>query len=170
MKTFLIVLFSFLGIQVFAQGKQTPEITTREVKTGRAILLKDNNTGGFYGEEKDSAGILLFAHIYKASQNDQIADDELTEMLFFNIQPDKTGKFQLNSPEQLQRAQAHFYRGCFCLNRGTHLIQSGTIRGAKMSKTTWYINADVMVNVKNGDSHELVNKKIKGYYKIIPQH
>lgn len=168
MNRLLILIFTLLSLEVFAQGKQTPEKIIKEVKTGKAYILKDNNAGGYYGEERDSAGILSFEYHYIGAQNDQVADDELSEIVYFNIKPDKTGKFLL-SGNDLKQAQAHFYRGCFCMNRGTHLIESGTIRGVKMSKTTWYINANVMVKMQNGDSHEMVNKKIKGYFNIITQ-
>ena len=168
MKKYLFILFSFLSAQLFAQGTQTPEKITKEVQTGKAYLLKDNNAGGYYGELRDSANMLMFEYRHVSAQNDQIADDEVSEMIYFNVQPDRTGKFMLTG-DDLKNAQGHFYRGCFCMNRGTHLIVSGKIRGAKMSKTTWYINADVMVNVQNGDSKELVNKKIKGYFTIVPQ-
>jgi hypothetical protein len=153
-------------MHLFAQGTQTPAIITKEVKTGKASILKDNNAGGFYSELRDSAETLLFAYDYTSPQNDQIADDELKEQLYFTIKPDRTGLFLLTDSDLLL-AQGYYYRGCFCMNRGTHRMVSGTIRGAKMSKTTWYINANVMVKVKNGDSEQLVNKKVKGYFKIV---
>jgi hypothetical protein len=109
--------------------------------------------------------MLLFVYAYKSAQNDQVSDDEYAEMVYFNVVPDRTGKFLLSGKE-LQQAQAHFYKGCFCMDRGTHLIVSGTIKGTRMTKTTWYINANVVVEIKTADSKQLVNKKIKGYYNI----
>lgn len=169
MKKYLLILFSFLSVQLFAQDTQTPAQITREVKTGKASLLKGNGADGYYGEVRDSSEMLLFEYRYTAAQKEHIADDEYLEMLSFNIQPDKTGKFLL-SGDDLKNAQGFFYKSCFCADRGSFLMVSGKIRGAKMSKTTWYINVDVMVNVKSGDSQKLVNKKVKGYFTIIPQH
>jgi hypothetical protein len=165
----ILVLFHLLwSVQLFAQGTQTPEIIQKQVKPGKAFLLKDNNAGGVYGELRDSSGILLFEYTYTASQNNQISDDELTENICFNIKPDRTGKFLL-SGNDLVTAQGYYYRGCFCLNRGTHPMVSGTIRGVKMSRTTWYINANVVVKIQNGDSEQLVPKKVKGYFTITSQ-
>jgi hypothetical protein len=153
-------------MQLFAQDKQTPEVFTKEVQTGKASVLKDNNAGGFYAELRDSAETILFQYQYTSAQNDAVADDELTEQICFTVKPDRTGKFLLTD-DDLKRAQGYFYRSCFCMDRGTHPMVSGKIRGAKMSKTTWYINANVMVKVKQGDTEQLVRKKVKGYFNIV---
>jgi hypothetical protein len=166
MKKFCILLSFLYSVQLFAQGTQTPEIISKQAKTGKAYFLRDNNAGGFYGEIRDSAPTILFEYTYTASQNNEISDDELTEMICFNIVPDRSGKFLLTGND-LKAAQGYFYRGCFCSNRGTHRMVSGNIRGVKMSHTQWYINANVMVKEKNGDNEQLVNKKVKGYFNII---
>ena len=164
-KLFFIVC-SILSITIFAQGNRTPEKITQEAKIGKATMLKDNNAGGFYAETVSDTSTLLFEYNYTSSQQDEIADDELKEIISFNIVPNRTGKF-LISGKELVNAQANYYKGCFCMDRGSHTIVSGTIRGAKMSKTTWYVNIQVMVSLKIGENYQLIPKKVKGIFTIV---
>jgi hypothetical protein len=168
MKNILSIISLLLSITAFSQSVQIPASTIMEARMGEATVLKDNNAGGVFAEVADSLGIVRFTYQYKSSENERIADDELTEIITFNIKSDKTGKFLLTG-NALTKAQGSFYRGCFCRDRGTFPIVSGTIRGAKLTKTTWYVNLNVNISVKVGNSEQIVSRKVKGIFNIIPQ-
>lgn len=161
MKNLLIFISCFGVIQLFAQDKMTPAVKTFEAKIGKAIVLKDNNANGIFADITDNSSSVMFQYKFIGAQNDAMSDDEYTEIVAFNIVPDKTGKFVLKG-DDLKKAQGYLYKGCFCLDRGYSPIVDGTITGAKLSKTTWYVNINVKVKTKQGDSEQIITKKIKG--------
>jgi hypothetical protein len=166
MKYFVITIFLLNNIIGFAQSKTTPAVITREAKNSVSIALKDNGADGYYAEQTNLSGIITFEYNYTAAQQEGIADDELKEIIAFQIKPDKSGKFTLTN-DDLKKANAYFYRGCFCADRGTHLITSGNIRGARMTRNTWYINMQVTADVKQGENLQKVTKKLKGYFTLV---
>lgn len=166
MKKLLLFINCFVALQLFAQDKMTPAVKTFEAKTGKAIVLKDNNANGIYADITDVAGTVMFEYKFTAAQNDAMSDDEYTETLAFNIIPNKTGKFVLKG-DDLTKAQAYLYKGCFCLDRGYAPIVGGIITGTKLSKTTWYVTIDVKVKTKQGDSEQMITKKLKAKVTIV---
>lgn len=166
MKNLLLFISCFVSVQLFAQDNITPAVKTFEAKTGKAIALKDNNANGIFADITDNNHSVMFEYKYTGAQNDAMSDDEYTEILAFNIIPDKTGKFVLKG-DDLKKAQAYLYKGCFCLDRGYSPVISGTITGTKVSKTTWYVNINVKVKTKQGDSVQIITKKIKGKVTIV---
>lgn len=155
------------GFFAAAQGKYVPAKTVMEARYGKTITLNES-TGSLYAEEKEAKQGVVFVWNYTSGQHEAVADDELKEIIGFHFTPDKTGKFTLQGQEQLQAANAYFYRGCFCSDRGTFRITDGTIRAVRMSKQTWYINGTVQVKAKEGDSEKMITKTFKGTFRIIP--
>ncbi len=153
-------------MQLFAQDKMTPAIKTFAARTGKAIVLKDNGANGIYADITDSKNSVMFEYKFIAAQNDAMSDDEYTETVAFSIIPDKTGRFVLKG-DGLKKAQGHFYKGCFCLDRGYAPIIDGLITGTKLSKTTWYVTIDVKIKIKQGDTEQIVSKKLKGKFIIV---
>ncbi len=160
-RVFTLVLFS---TTVWAQ--QTPAKIEREVLLDRAAILIGYPDGTLNSEQRDSSGLLLFQYRYTAAQQEGIADDEYIEQIGFTIVPDKTGKFILTG-KQLETAQAYLYKSCYCTDRGTFAITSGTIKGTRMSKTEWYINLNIKVQTGRGENKQTVTKKLKGTFNIV---
>ncbi|MES2559521.1 MAG: hypothetical protein V4590_07270 [Bacteroidota bacterium] len=165
MKKLLVFISCIATLQLFAQDRMTPAVKTFEARTGKAIVLKDNNANGIYADITDNSSSVMFEYKFTASQNDAMSDDEYTETLGFNIVPDKTGKFVLKG-EELRKAQGYFYKGCFCMDRGYAPIIDGIITGVKLSKTTWYVSVNVQIKTKQGDSEQTITKKLKGKFTI----
>lgn len=168
MKNALLLIGCLGAMQLLAQDKMTPAVKTFEAKTGKAIVLKDNNANGIFADITDNDNSVMFEYRFTASQNDAMSDDEYTETVGFNIVPDKTGKFVLKG-DDLKKAQGYFYKGCFCMDRGYAPIIGGTITGAKLTKTVWYVNINVQVKVKQGDNEQIITKKLKGKVNIVTQ-
>jgi hypothetical protein len=164
----LILLISTFGIvtNVFAQGKQIPAQTERTVKVGESILLKKDEGGYLYSELTKDLNSVVFEFNHTTSHMENVADDELKEIISFNIKPTKSGKFTIKG-NQLVNANAYYYKGCFCADRGTHQIVDGNIRGAKLSKTTWYISGVVKVKIKLSEGEQIIERRFKGTF--IPE-
>lgn len=154
-----------MALQLFAQDKITPAVKSYEAVAGKTIELNDNGANGIYANIINQKGMILFRYTFTASQNESVTDDEYTETLAFTFAPDKTGKFTLKG-EELKKAKAYFYKGCFCMDRGYMPILDGVITATKMSKTTWYVNMNVSYKSKQGDSEQNLTKKLKGTFKI----
>ncbi len=168
MKKSLLLLGLFVSLSMFAQAQKTPAVTILEAKEKKAVVKQMNQGGGFYTNNTDSANTILFEYNYTGAQNNQISDDEYKEIIGFNIVPDKSGKFMLTSND-FSAANVYFYKSCFCIDRGTYAAVSGTIRGAKMSKTTWYVNMNIKVNTSKNENPVWVTKKVKGIFNIVSQ-
>jgi hypothetical protein len=163
----LILLCCIFTFGAFAQGTSTPAVKIQEAKYGKAVVFSDNGAGGFATNNVDSSSTILFEYNYKAAQINEIADDEYREIIGFNIVADKTGKFEVKG-DAIKKANGYLYKGCFCIDRGNSPIVGGTIKGVRMTKTTWYINADLKISINKGEAAVVVSKKIKGTFKIIP--
>lgn len=161
----LLITLSLIASCLFAaaQGKYVPAKTVMEARYGKTLVLNES-TGSLYAEEKEAKQGVVFEWNYTSGQHEAVADDELKEIIGFQFTPDKTGKFTLSGQEQLEAANAYFYRGCFCSERGTFRIVDGTIRAVRMSKQIWYVNGTVQVKTKQG----LITKTVKGTFRIIP--
>ncbi len=168
MKKLLFSTGVFIGLCNLAQAQKTPAVTLMQAKEKMAVVKEINQGGGFYTNNKDSASTILFEYNYTAAQNDGISDDEYKEIIGFNIVPDQSGKFILTSKD-LSAANTYFYKSCFCADRGTYAAVSGTIKGTKMSKTTWYVNMNIKVNTSKNETPVWVTKKVKGFFNIVSQ-
>lgn len=162
------MLFGLIVFNASAQQeKPTPAITIMQARTGKAAVLKDNGSDGFYADIVDSAAAILFEYNFTAAQMNSIADDEYKEIVGFTVIPDKTGKFKLKG-DALRAANGYLFKGCFCIDRGTAPIIDGSIKGTRMSKTTWYISLDVKISSRQGNATTITSKKLKGIFNIVP--
>jgi hypothetical protein len=166
MKKLLVFINCFAALQLVAQDKITPAVKTFEARTGKTIELKDNGANGVYANIVDSKKSALFTYTFTASRNDNVTDDEYTETLAFSINPDKTGKFSLKGND-LKNAMGYFYKGCFCMDRGYTPLIDGSITGTKLSRTTWYIKFNVSYKSKQGESEQIITKKLAGKFTIV---
>lgn len=165
MKKLLVFINCCVALQLFAQDKITPAVKSFEALSGKTIELNDNGANGVYANIIEKKGMVLFRYTFTASQNESVTDDEYTETLAFTYTPDKTGRFTLKG-EALKKAKAYFYKGCFCMDRGYMPILDGVITGTKMSKTTWYVKMNVSYKSKQGDSEQIVTKKLTGTFTL----
>jgi hypothetical protein len=168
MKKLMLILICCMSLQSIAQDKMTPATKTYRARKGKTIELKDNGSNGVFAEITERESALLFEYTFIASQNDAVTDDEYTETLAFTITPNKSGIFNLKGSD-LRKAQAYFYKGCFCMDRGYFAITDGTITGRKLNKTTWYISVNVSYKSKQGDSEQTHHRKLSGKFNIVAQ-
>ncbi|MEJ2004041.1 MAG: hypothetical protein P8X57_03535 [Cyclobacteriaceae bacterium] len=85
----------------------------------------------------------VFKRTYNYQDSPNIVDDELTEILLFELERDVSSfKF---TDEELTQANVLFARFCECFP-GYRNVNSGTLEGTKTVNGTWRIKADLQVS------------------------
>lgn len=102
----------------------------------------------------------IFEYIYQASENPDVSDDELTEIVCFQLPNTGSLSFTLKD-SALIKAKAYFMRGCFCPDRGYVLLNQGIIQGKKLSDKIWSISINVTVSGSQGEYQRKYSGKFK---------
>ena len=84
---------------------------------------------------------LVFQYEYVKNDNPNIADDEYTERIIFEI-PANIDSFVI-SGEDLKKSNAVFGVFCFCLDHGYFWIDDGCIKGEKVDDKHWNIAINI---------------------------
>ncbi len=113
------------------------------------LLYKDSKVAVYPFSDGVSAVIdngdkLVFEYQYQYKDNPNIADDEFSERLLFQIDPD-LDEFILEGPEELSDALTYYNRFCFCIQEGSVAPSSGRITGRRISSSAWEIDIDVNI-------------------------
>jgi hypothetical protein len=53
------------------------------------------------------------------------------------------------------------------MDRGYTPLIDGSITGTKLSRTTWYIKFNVSYKSKQGESEQIITKKLAGKFTIV---
>lgn len=122
-----------------------------EILSASKIDTITNQGGLFY--QISPGNNLVFRYTHTGPDCKNIADDEYTEFLVFQVPPGATA-FEYRN-DQLKNVLCYFNRLCFCpLN--TVSVSSGTIKGTKTSATKW--NVEVNIDLP-GSSNKLILSK-----------
>lgn len=94
---------------------------------------------------------LVFAYEYVKNDKENIADDEYTEYIYFEIDP-AAESFNFQDSE-LSDAALIMRPVCFCVP-GLGIPVSGTLSGSKINDNRWQVDMDVLFDW-NGDDWEV---------------
>ncbi|MEO9894429.1 hypothetical protein [Aurantibacter sp.] len=140
--TFALLLLSSL---VFSCSKTSDEIYTYTFQENAQLIIEENYDGSYmkYSSVVDGNN-LVFTYEFQAEDEKDIADDEYSEVIRFEIQPD-LNEFEYSTTD-LEAIKAVYSENCFCFfgddNKNTS--PKGTIKGKKISDTEWDITIDVV--------------------------
>lgn len=84
---------------------------------------------------------LVFAYEYNKKDKENIADDEYTEYIYFEIDPE-ADSFEF-SDSTLASCNLVMQPICYCLS-GYGIPVSGTLSGTKLSEERWQVELDVV--------------------------
>jgi len=101
-------------------------------------------------EEGDKTAI-RFAYVHPDEEN--IADDELTEFFWIELPSDVT-EFNISTSNDLPQTEIEFYyvRACFCAFETFRFLRND-ISGQKLSTNQWRVSFDIVV-VTNNNNYE----------------
>jgi hypothetical protein len=111
-----------------------------------------------YGNIQEGSN-LVFEYEFSAEDAVNIADDEYSESIRFEINPLLT-EFNYEGSE-LSDIEAVFSKSCFCFfdyDSDKDVPPTGTISGEKISNTEWNISIDVTFY---GDEHKSIMNKFR---------
>lgn len=108
--------------------------------------------------EIENGGNLVFEYWFTAEDNPNIADDEYSERIIFEIASD--AESFLLTDAGLTTANTYFDKYCFCLIEGSIPIENGTVSGIKVSDTRW----DVDIDVSFMDFSQVETRSISGTF------
>jgi len=95
---------------------------------------------------------LVFVYTFIHPDAVFISDDELTEQLIFEIDPNLSS-FTLSGDELLEHS-TFYTQFCFCVSSGDIAISNGTITGTRINEDRWQVNFDISLNLFN-EQHSL---------------
>jgi len=101
---------------------------------------------------------LVFKYYFQKEDNENIADDEYSEAIFFEIDTDL--EHFSYTDQDLTSINTYFNKYCFCIREGSTPITKGTIVGNKIDNSTWDIDLDITF-INNNES---TSRKISGLF------
>jgi len=140
-KPILIILILVITLSCSKESEDNYSYTFQE----NAQLVIEPYFEGSYmkGSTIVNGSNLVFSYVFEAAEEENIADDEYSEIIRFEIEPGLTEFSYSNS--ELNEINAVYSESCFCdfSNELKNTLPKGTISGTKISETKWDIMIDV---------------------------
>ena len=157
-KPFLFLIF-IICISCNLNNNITPKSFTYEFSENSQIVI--NNDQGYEFISIEGGESLVFKYRYTADDDEEIADDEYSEILYFEI--DKNLNNFSYSNDDLLNLQMYMQRFCFCPSIPIIQISIGNIFGTKQSNGNW--NISLSINFEWGEQSETITREINGIFK-----
>ncbi|MFD1294982.1 hypothetical protein ACFQ5N_14150 [Lutibacter holmesii] len=138
---FLIIILLFVSCSD-SDSKQDKYYYTY-TEDSELTIASIENSYMKYGNVENGEN-LVFEYRFDAYDEEQIADDEYTEIIRFEIDPE-LDKFSYSN-EELQHINSVFTKSCFCFfpqDESKDVNATGTISGEKIDSNKWKISIDV---------------------------
>ncbi len=142
MRNFICLLvFLAMGCNDDDSSPFCPDGTcSTEIFPNSSIEIKAQTFDGLFIDIIDGDN-LVFRRTHHYDDDKEIIDDELTEILVFQV-PGNADSFFFEDQE-LTNASVLFGRFCYCGDAGYHPVTSGTISGELTSPGFWKIKANL---------------------------
>lgn len=156
----LIGLLIFIGIHSSCSSDDSNQdlYTYTYFDESELTLASSDDSYMVYGSI-ESGENLVFEYIFEAHDEENIADDEYSETIRFEIDP--TLEQFSYSDDELLNIKTVFTQYCYCyfaLTDSKNVNPIGTISGEKISENEWKININVTFY---GDEEKIVNGDFK---------
>jgi len=97
----------------------------------------------------ESGDKLVFEYRYTTDGVPEIADDEFTEVVYFEV--DQNSKNFIINQENFGTTKTHLGKFCFCAKTGYFQVTSGEIKGEKIGDLQWDVSLDVKAFIEADD-------------------
>ena len=87
---------------------------------------------------------IVFKYEYQYDDEENIADDELTEILYFQI-PAESSSYQIDLRTYVMQT-VYFNRLCYCGKTGFEFPNEAIINCEKINDDTWHVTADLSID------------------------
>jgi len=116
-----------------------PEEENYIVYPNSSLVVSNTENGTFL--EVEAGNKLVFEYRYSTEGRPEIADDELTEVIYFELDPN-TENFSINQ-DDFEDTKTYLGKFCFCGRTGYFQVTSGEINGQKIGDLQWDVSLDV---------------------------
>ena len=156
----LIGLLIFIGIQSSCSSDDSNQDLYKYTYFDESELTLTSSDDSYmvYGII-ESGENLVFEYFFEAHDEENIADDEYSETIRFEIDP-KLEQFSYSNDELLN-IKTVFTQYCFCyfaLTESKNVKPKGTISGEKISENEWKIKINAIFY---GDEEKIINGSFK---------
>lgn len=100
--------------------------------------------------EVEEGNNLVFEYKFSTEGAPEIADDEFTEIVYFELNAN-TEDFSFNEND-FEGINAYLGRFCFCGNTGFFKITSGTMNGEKTGNNQWRVSINVEAMIEANEN------------------
>lgn len=147
-----LIIISLLTFVLFSCGNENPSQVYREFQTESKIEFISHHPGDPQVPVISEGENLVFKYTYVHEEDDDIADDELSEILYLEI-PKGSTSFTYNSSkvEENGMVSVAYHRSCFC-GFSEYSMQKAIISASKINDNQWEISFDVTFK----DEHDQV--------------
>ena len=156
MKRLWMILLGFLLISCHINGEY--HLYTF-VENSELDIITYNGSYMKWGQIKEGKN-LVFEYVFSAEEDSRAEDDEYSEYIKFEIDPELTS-FNY-SDSALHNTKIVFTKSCFCdfdYQETMDVEPYGTISGEKVSNTEWNINLDIIFYGND-------QKQVSGIFKL----
>lgn len=157
-KNYILLIFTLILISCNKDDSNQDSYTYRYSDKSELTITSREDSYIKYGVT-ESGENLVFEYRFYAYDDEQIADDEYSETIRFEIDS-KLDKFSY-SDEQLLNIKAVFTPYCFCyfpLTESKNVDPTGTINGERISKNEWKIKINITFY---GDEEKVIDGNFK---------
>lgn len=111
-----------------------------ELHPASKLDYSDDNSGNYI---KSGSNLVFRMHLHTDGEVN-IADDEFTDLLYFEIDP-ATGSFSAENDE-LDLLNVRFQQLCFCADVSPKKPASGCMQGQKLDENHWKVQANLTID------------------------
>ncbi|NAS31943.1 hypothetical protein GTQ40_13230 [Flavobacteriaceae bacterium R38] len=155
----ICIFFSCSSDDDGIQSNLPGEIELTFTENSRVQILNNPNIAPLLVEVTDG-DLLVFNYSRSDGFDNSIADDEIDELIVFEVDPN-SNSFSYSGQDFIDN-NAYYSRSCFCLPVGAVQIQTGTISGTRISNQEWSIVINVTIDFESFT--QLIN--VSGIYRL----
>lgn len=104
----------------------------------------------------------FFQYTHRSAENPEVSDDEMTQTIGFMIKPTKRKCFTIKDKKLLE-ANTYYMMGCFCLERGFHKVDKGSIQFKKLKNNQWQVSLKLTIHTRQNGRVVEINKVKKKF-------
>lgn len=164
-KLAILILISLFLISCSSSDDdvENPENTDYIVYQNASLVINETENGTFM--EVEDGDKLVFEYKYSTEGQPEIADDEFTEVVYFELDHN-TGDFTLDESD-FEATRTYLGRFCFCGNTGFFPVTSGIIEGEKTGDLRWNVTLDVeaLIEAENDMPETSFEAKASGIFR-----
>ncbi|HSJ12417.1 MAG TPA: hypothetical protein VK916_07010 [Gillisia sp.] len=153
------------NLEIFENAQiEVDEDTTYSIP--RTIIINEREVIYYSKTKVISGNKTVFRYQYIEIGEERYADDEVVEIILFEVEPGLE-EFFLSGEEELLKANAHYELYCYCpfTIMGTNAMNNACIKGKKTSDDTWQVDISIFHSDPDIDRNPY-KKMIRGEFKI----